>query len=143
MELQFTNKQIFFALESIWNQLDYRFKYQINQLVTANEADDYLQTLSIDRATLMQCYRAMSNGSYGCTVDMAEVLLGDLRTQLTTKGNYADYVAYIESLETASPLPKVEPDEYTQSILDVQAYKLEDKALENAKIVNGRAQILA
>lgn len=143
MELQFTNKQIFFALESIWNQLDYRFKYQINQLVTANDAEDYVQNLTIDRATLMQCYRAMSNGSYGCTVDMAEVLLDDLRTQLTTKGNYADYVAYIESLETASPLPEVTPDEYTLSILDVQAYKVQDKAVETAKILNGKTQILA
>lgn len=143
MELQFTNKQIFFALESIWNQLDYRFKYQINSLVLANDADDYIQTLTIDRATLMQCYRAMSNGSYGCTVDMAEVLLDDLRTQLTTKGNYADYVAYIESLETGSPLPEVIPDEYTLSILDVQAYKVQDKAVETAKIVNGKTQILA
>ena len=143
MELQFTNKQIFFALESIWNQLDYRFKYQINQLVTANDADDYVQDLTIDRPTLMQCYRAMSNGSYGCTVDMAEVLLDDLRTQLTTKGNYADYVAYIESLETASPLPEVIPDEYTLSILDVQTYKVQDKAVETAKILNGKTQILA
>ena len=143
MELQFTNKQIFFALESIWGQLDYRFKYHINQIVAANPDDDYLQTITIDRATLLQCYRAISNASYGCTVDMAEVLLDELRTQLTSKGNYADYAAYIASLETGSTFPEVTPDEYTQSIIDVQSYKLHDKATEASKIINGRTQILA
>jgi hypothetical protein len=143
MELQFTNKQIFFCLESIWEQLDYRFKYHIHQLVTANDAEAYVQDITIDRATLMQCYRAMSSGSYGCTVDMAEVLLDDLRTQLVAKGNYLDYVAYKESLTTASPLPEVIPDEYTQSLLDVAAYKEQDKAVEAAKILNGKTQILA
>ena len=143
MELQFTNKQIFFCLESIWGQLDYRFKYQINQLVLANDSDDYVQTINIDRATLMQCYRAMSSGAYGCTVDMAESLLDDLRTQLIAKGNYADYAAYVESKDTASPLPEVIADEYTLTILDVQASKLQDKSVEAAKILNGKTQILA
>ena len=38
--LQLKNKHIYFALEAIWGELDYRFKYQINQLVSEDDEDD-------------------------------------------------------------------------------------------------------
>ena len=44
--LQLKNKHIYFALEAIWAELDYRFKYQINQLVSEDDEEDYLQTIS-------------------------------------------------------------------------------------------------
>lgn len=87
MILQFTNKQIFFSLESIWSILDYRFKTHINQLVTTNSNEDFIQDITIDVPTLMQCYKAMSSGAYGCTTDMAEELLDSLRTQLLEKAS--------------------------------------------------------
>ncbi|POO76473.1 hypothetical protein C1T30_43000, partial [Bacillus sp. MBGLi97] len=52
--LQLKNRHIYFALEAIWTELDYRFKYQINQLVSENDEDDYLQTIQVDKATLNQ-----------------------------------------------------------------------------------------
>ena len=143
MELQFTNKQIYFTLESIWGQLDYRFKYQINQIVSANDVDDYLQDITIDVPTLMKCYNAMSGGAYGCTVDMAEILLDSLRTQLLAKANIVEYKEYIASLETDNPLPEVIPNEYTISLLEIQKLKDKDKEKETSKILNGKTQILA
>ena len=41
--LQLKNKHIYFALEAIWAELDYRFKYLINQLVSENDEEDYLR----------------------------------------------------------------------------------------------------
>ena len=143
MTLQFTNKQIFFSLESIWNNLDYRFKTHINIIVSANSTDDYIQTITVDVPTLMQCYKAMSSGAYGCTTDMAEILLESLRDQLLADANITDYLTYLASLETATPLPEVIPNEQTQALLQVNEYKTQDKATETAKILNGKTQILA
>lgn len=143
MILQFTNKQIFFSLESIWTQLDYRFKTHINQLVTTNSDEDFIQNITVDVPTLMQCYKAMSSGAYGCTTDMAEILLDSLRDQLLAEANIGEYLTYIGSLETEIPLPEVIPNEQTLALLQVNEYKIQDKATETAKILNGKTQILA
>lgn len=47
MELQIKNEHLFFALGGIWETLDYKFKYNINQLVTANSDDTYIQTIDV------------------------------------------------------------------------------------------------
>lgn len=143
MNLLFTNKQIFFVLESIWSELDYKFKYHINSIVSINSEEDYQQTVTVSVENLMKCYKAMSSGAYGCTTDMAEILLESLRNQLLADANIADYLAYVGSLETENPLPEVIPNEQTQALLQVNEYKLQDKATETAKILNGKTQILA
>lgn len=151
MILQFTNKQIFFSLESIWSQLDYRFKTHINQLVTANSDEDFIQNITVDVPTLMQCYKAMSSGIYGCTTDMAEVLLESLRTQLLAEANISEYLTYLGAVAANNELPEedrvvipeVVPNEQTQALLLVNDYKTQDKAIETAKILNGKTQILA
>ena len=63
--LQLKNKHIYFALEAIWTELDYRFKYQINQLVSEDDEDDYLQTIQVDRATLNQILISVNNKPQG------------------------------------------------------------------------------
>lgn len=142
MILQFTNKQIYFTVESIWSNLDYRFKYQLNALVTANDEDNYIQNVEVSVSILMQCYKAMSSGAYGCTVNMAEELLESLKTQLEASSNIVAYLEYLASLETPDPLPEVIPNEQTLALLDIEKYKEQDQALENAKILNGKTQIL-
>ena len=142
MILQFTNKQIYFTVESIWSNLDYRFKYQLNTLVTANDEADYIQDVEVSVSILMQCYKAMSSGAYGCTVNMAEELLESLKTQLEASSNIVAYLEYLASLETPDPLPEVIPNEQTLALLDMEKYKEQDQALENAKILNGKTQIL-
>jgi hypothetical protein len=142
MILKFTNKQIFFVVESIWQDLDYRFKYQLNTLVTANDENDYIQDVEVSVSILMQCYKAMSSGAYGCTVNMAEVLLESLKTQLLESANIVAYEEYLASLDTPNPLPEVIPNEQTLALLDIKKYKEQDEALEAAKILNGKTQIL-
>ena len=63
--LQLKNKHIYFALEAIWGELDYRFKYQINQLVSEDDEDDFLQTIQVDRATLNQILVSVNNKPQG------------------------------------------------------------------------------
>ena len=143
MILKFTNKQIYFAVESIWQDLDYRFKYQLNTLVTANSENDYLQNVEVSVSVLMDCYRAMSSGAYGCTVNIAEELLESLKTQLLASANIVVYTQYTNSLKTPTPLPKVIPNEQTLALLEIEKYKEQDQALETAKIINGKTQILS
>lgn len=142
MILQFTNKQIFFSLESIWSQLDYRFKYQIHQLVIANSDDTFIQNVEVDVPILMQCYQAISAGSYGCTVDMAEELLDSLRTQLLASANINDYLTYL-ALEDKTGVEEVIPNEQTIALLQIQEYKAKDLQMRDSKIFNGKTQILA
>lgn len=151
MTLKFTNEQIYFVLEPIWGQLDYRFKYQINELVSANSADDYEQTLTVDLPTLNQCYKAMSYGSYGCTTDMADILLPGLRDQLIDASNMTEYQAYLAAVAANEALPEedreeieeVIPNEYTQALISIASFKDFDMIVKNRKILNGKAQILA
>ena len=45
--------------------MDYRFKYQINQLVSEDDEEDYLQTIQVDRATLNQILVSVNNKPQG------------------------------------------------------------------------------
>ena len=47
MKLQLKNKHIHFALGDIWEMLNYKLKFQINEIVTANEDLETLQ--EVDR----------------------------------------------------------------------------------------------
>ena len=46
MKLQFKNKHIFFALGDIWEMLNYKLKFQINEKVTADSDLETVQDLS-------------------------------------------------------------------------------------------------
>lgn len=152
MILQFTNKQIFFALESIWTQqLDYRFKTQINTIVSLDSDEDTIQNVDVSVPILMQCYQAMSSGQYGCTTDMAEILLESLRDQLLADANMTEYMTYLAEVAANDALPEedrveiteVLPNEQTQALLAIISYKEKDLATTEAKILNGKLQILA
>lgn len=143
MILKFKNKEMCFVLDSIWTGIDYKFKTQINQLVTINSDLEHVHNIEISVEILMYCYRSISNSPYGCTTDMAEILLKSLKDQLLAEANIGDYLAYIDSLETGKPLPEVIPNEQTQALLKINEYKIQDKATETTKILNGLTQILA
>lgn len=122
MLLQIKNKDLFFVVETIWGELDYRFKYQLNQLVIANSTDDYVQTIDCDVSTLMQCYDAIQSKAYGCTVGMADTLLEDIKTQL---------------------LANMQESEYNEAIAEFLTAKNKSDELYAAKCLSGKLQILA
>jgi len=142
MTLKFTNEQIYFALESIWDKLDYKFKYHINELVLANDADDYEQDVTVSVPTLIQCYIAISSGNYGAVTDMAEELLPSLKTQLYTASNLDEFETYM-ALSDKTGVPIVEPNEYTLALIEIGNLKARDVSVRDAKVLNGKTQILA
>ena len=123
ISLQLKNKHIYFALEAIWTELDYRFKYQINQLVAENDDDDFLQTIQVDRATLNKILISVNNKPQGVAREINPEMFMAILTQvqaLATGGN----------------------QEAIDILADMQAATAANYTLKNAKIINGKTQIL-
>ena len=122
--IQLKNKHIYFALEAIWTELDYRFKYLINQLVTENDEDDFLQTIQVDRATLNQILVSVNNKPQGVAREINPEMFLTILSQvqaLAVSGN----------------------QEAIDILADMQAATAANDALKNAKIHNGKTQILS
>ena len=122
--LQLKNKHIYFALEAIWAELDYRFKYQINQLVSENDEDDYVQTIDVDRVTLNKILVSVNNKPQGVAREINPEMFMAILPQvqaLATGGN----------------------EEAAEILSDMQAATAANDALKQAKIINGKTQILS
>lgn len=124
MDIQIKNRHIFWATESCWNQLDYRFKAQINTLVTENSEDEFEQTLSINKETFVQVMNAVNSQPQGIALAINPELYDSLKAQLVTAAQQGD----VEALEIAQAM---------EDILLTNAGYLE------AKILSGKTQILA
>ena len=121
--LQLKNRHIYFALEAIWAELDYRFKYQINQLVSEDDDDDYLQTIQVDRATLNQILVSVNNKPQGVAREI----------------NPEMFMAILPQVQV---LATGDNEEAIEILSDMQAATAANDALKNAKIINWKTQIL-
>jgi len=124
MEIKIKNKHVYWATESCWNALDYRFKAQINTLVTENSEDEFEQTLSINKETFVQVMNAVNSQPQGIALAINPELYDSLKAQLVTAVQQGD----VEALEIAQAM---------EDILLTNAGYLE------AKILSGKTQILA
>ena len=124
MEIKIKNKHVYWATESCWNALDYRFKAQINTLVTENSEDEFEQTLSINKETFVQVMNAVNSQPQGIALAINPELYDSLKAQLVTAAQQGD----VEALEIAQAM---------EAILLTNAGYLE------AKILSGKTQILA
>ena len=134
--LQLKNRHIYFALEAIWTELDYRFKYQINQLVSENDDEDYLQTIQVDRAALNQILVSVNNKPQGVAREINPEMFMAILPQVQ---------AIVQGELQGGWKLNDEKDNYTEAMLilqDMQAATSANDALKNAKIVNGKTQIL-
>ena len=132
MQITFTNKHIFFALEGIWQQLDYRFKYQINQLITANPDDDYIQTVEVDADTLIAIYRDVSAKCEGVAKVINQEMQDSLQPQLFAIANMEAVLAGTE-----------QPNEAATALIGIGQVNDSNTANLAAKILNGKTQILS
>lgn len=149
MQIQFKNRYIFFAVESIWDRLDYRFKYLLHQLVTENSEDEYVQNIDVPEAVLIECYKAVSAQPEGIATMNNEVMEADLMPQLFAVQNLhfnGEYFEpdYTEDIEEGEPVINViTPNEAGRIVLAIQEFKAHNKAVREAKILNGKTQILS
>ena len=124
MEITINNRSIFFAVENCWDKLSYKLKYQLNELVTTNSVDDFVQTVNIDKQSFLLIMRAVNSQPQGIAKEINPIMYDSLKTQILEKAQKGD----TEAIEILKEM---------QDILVENATMLENK------IINGKSQILA
>lgn len=143
MKINITNREIFFAVENCWNQLDYKLKYQLNQLVTANSADDYVQEIDINAEMFSLIMNAVNNQPQGISKDINPTMHLSLKQQIM-----AQAMPIMQHLQTLTDEAEIEAYKETHKEIlkianDVQAILTTNLNMLEAKILNGKSQILA
>lgn len=142
MVLQVTNKQIFFAVENCWDSLPFAFRVQLYNLVTANDAEDFVQSVDIDADTFVKVMLAVNSQPQGIAKDVNPEFHLSLKNQilkqampilthLATLTDEAEIAAYREANKEVLTIA-----ERVQSILDDNLQMLANK------ILNGKTRIL-
>jgi len=124
MEITINNRSIFFAVENCWDKLSYKLKYQLNELVTTNSVDDFVQTVNIDKESFLLIMWAVNSQPQGIAKEINPIMYDSLKTQILEKAQKGD----TEAIEILKKM---------QDILVENATMLENK------IINGKSQILA
>ena len=101
--LQLKNKHLYFALESIWNDLDYRFKYQINQLAMANDDDEYEQKIEVNRETIAKIIQSVNLKPQGISREINPEMFIAVQTQIQALVQQGNEEAIEIAQDMASP----------------------------------------
>jgi hypothetical protein len=140
MQLQFSNRHIAFALSAIWQNLDYKFKYTVNQQITANPSLDYVQTLEVPEGVLLQIFSALTVEPEGVASFINHEMEDLLLSQINAVSNLADVQA-----GTIDPATNevVAPNEGARLLIAISQIDTANKAVLESKIQMGLSQILA
>lgn len=136
MKLQLKNKHIFFALGDIWEVLDYKLKFQINEIVTANEDLETLQEVEFSRNDLNLIINSVNNRPQGIAREInPEMFMAILpQVQAIVQGEIINGWKLNE-----------EKDNYTEAMLilqDMQQASLRNDNMKNMIIEQGKYKIL-
>ena len=136
MKLQLKNKHIFFALGDIWEVLNYKLKFQINEIVTANEDLETLQEVEFNRDDLQLIIGSVNNKPQGISREInPEMFMAILpQVQAIVQGEIINGWKLNE-----------EKDNYTEAMLilqDMQQASLRNDNMKNMVIEHGKYKIL-
>ena len=136
MKLQLKNKHIFFALGDIWEMLNYKLKFQINEIVTANEDLETLQEVEFSRNDLELIISSVNNRPQGIAREInPEMFMAILpQVQAIVQGEIINGWKLNE-----------EKDNYTEAMLilqDMQQASLRNDNMKNMVIEQGKYKIL-
>lgn len=132
MLLKFKNQHIFFALESVWHELNYKFRYLVNSLVTENSDDNYVQDIDVPATELLKIFRAVSSQPEGVAAFINHDMQESLIPQLQAVANMADVLK-----------KGADPNEAAVILFAIEELDKSNKAMKENKIINGKTQILA
>jgi hypothetical protein len=143
MKIKITNREIFFAVESVWNELDYKLKYQLNQLVSLNDTDSFEQEVEINAESFIKVMKAASSQPQGVAKDINPPMHLSLKNQILTIA--APILEYLSTLtdEQERNDYKAEHIEILTISEAVQSILVSNEDTLNAKILNGKTQILS
>jgi len=124
MNIQLKNKHIYFAVESVWDILDYKLKYQINSKCTADSEDETIQTIDVNIQDLQALIRAVNNQPQGIAREI----------------NPEMFISVVSQLQAAA----TSGNEEAQSMLTlVQGITTLNDELKNNKIISGKERVLS
>ena len=142
MELQITNREIFFAVENCWNELNYKLKTQINKLVSENSEDNFVQTIDIDAQSFVFIMKAVNSQPQGVARDINPPMHLALKAQiLALVEPVLRQLALITNEEEINHY-KAQNADILMMAEKVQSILKENEDMLEAKILNGKTQIL-
>ena len=136
MKLQLKNKHIFFALGDIWEVLNYKLKFQINEKVTADSDLETVQEVEFTRSDLELVISSVNNKPQGMSREInPEMFMAILpQVQAIVQGEIINGWKLNE-----------EKDNYTEAMLilqDMQQASLRNDNMKNMIIEQGKYKIL-
>ena len=136
MKLQLKNKHIFFALGDIWEVLNYKLKFQINELVTKDSDLETVQEMEFTRSDLELVISSVNNKPQGMSREInPEMFMAILpQVQAIVQGEIINGWKLNE-----------EKDNYTEAMLilqDMQQASLRNDNMKNMIIEQGKYKIL-
>ena len=136
MKLQLKNKHIFFALGDIWEVLNYKLKFQINELVTKDSDLETVQEVEFTRSDLELVISSVNNKPQGMSREInPEMFMAVLpQVQKIVQDEIKDGWKLNE-----------EKDNYTEAMLilqDMQQASLRNDNMKNMIIEQGKYKIL-
>jgi len=142
MELQITNREIFFAVENCWNELNYKLKTQINKLVSENSEDNFVQTIDIDAQSFIFIMKAVNSQPQGVARDINPPMHLALKAQILKL--VEPVMAQLAKMtnEEEITLYKAQNADILMMAEKVQSILKENDDMLEAKILNGKTQIL-
>lgn len=136
MKLQLKNKHIFFALGDIWEVLNYKLKFQINEIVTANEDLETLQEVEFSRNDLEIIINSVNNRPQGMSREINPEMFMAILPQVQ---------AIVQDEIKDGWKLNDEKDNYTEAMLvlqDMQQASLRNDNMKNMIIEQGKYKIL-
>lgn len=136
MKLQLKNKHIFFALGDIWEVLNYKLKFQINELVTKDSDLETVQEVEFTRSDLELVISSVNSKPQGMSREInPEMFMAILpQVQAIVQGEIKDGWKLND-----------EKDNYTEAMLvlqDMQQASLRNDNMKNMIIEQGKYKIL-
>ena len=136
MKLQLKNKHIFFALGDIWEVLNYKLKFQINELVTKDSDLETVQEVEFTRSDLELVISSVNNKPQGMSREInPEMFMAILpQVQAIVQGEIINGWKLND-----------EKDNYTEAMLvlqDMQQASLRNDNMKNMVIEQGKYKIL-
>lgn len=136
MKLQLKNKHIFFALGDIWEVLNYKLKFQINELVTKDSDLETVQEVEFTRSDLELVISSVNNKPQGMSREINPEMFMAILPQVQK--------IVQDEIKDGWKLND-EKDNYTEAMLvlqDMQQASLRNDNMKNMIIEQGKYKIL-
>ena len=136
MKLQLKNKHIFFALGEIWEVLNYKLKFQINELVTADSDLETMQEVEFNRDDLQLIIGSVNNKPQGMSREINPEMFMAVLPQVQ---------AIVQGELQGGWKLNDNKDNYTEAMLilqDMQQASTRNDNMKNMAIEQGKYKIL-